>query len=203
MDETLFIPTSILNDIRRTAINLIETKIINSFKRNTDSNFIKIKSNCSKKSSKQTSLLLNILNLDYNYSLLKHFDKIYIPLKYFADKKYEDIIKNLEHNSKIYIYMPAIIKDRFYSLIKSKVNLTLEKFNISGAVVSEMSSINLFKNKELIANYNFNIFNSYSAKEIENFGFNCITLSPELQSEELSNIKLDNTDVIKIVSIYV
>lgn len=196
MDENLFIPTSILNDIRRTAINLIETKIINSFKRNTDSNFIKMKSNCSKKSSKQTSLLLNILNLDYNYSLLKHFDKIYIPLKYFADKKYEDIIKNLEHNSKIYIYMPAIIKDRFYSLIKSKVNLTLEKFNISGAVVSEMSSINLFKNKELIANYTFNIFNSYSAKEIENFGFNCITLSPELQSEELSNIKLDNTEVI-------
>ena len=59
-----------------------------------------------------------------------------------------------------------------------------------------MSSIDLFKNKALIANYNFNIFNSYSAKEVEKQGFSCITLSPELQSKELSNIKTQNKEII-------
>ena len=36
LDENVFIPTSILNDIRRTAIILIEEKIINSFKKESN-----------------------------------------------------------------------------------------------------------------------------------------------------------------------
>ena len=49
---------------------------------------------------------------------------------------------------------------------------------------------------DIIANYNFNIFNSYSAFELEKLGFSNITLSPELTSDELSKIKYDNKEVI-------
>ena len=238
MKEYLFIPTSVLNNIRRTAINLIEEKILLSFKRKSDYNLDFSLQNtnidkspsteslknqifenfASKKSSPSNALLLNILNTEYDYSKLKHFDKIYVPLKYFADKKYENILKILEQKSKIYIYMPVVVKDRFLSTIESMVNKALQYFKISGAVVSEMSSISIFKNKsdgksiakeldqnidqnidknfELIANYNFNIFNSFSASEVEKFGFSSVTLSPELTADELSKIKLKNKEVI-------
>lgn len=252
MKEYLFIPTSVLNDIRRTAINLIEEKILQSFKRKASCNFdsssksivFEMHSNeeiqqnisykdysskklqqspnfenvVSKKSNPQKALLLNILNTEYDYSKLKHFDKIYVPLKYFADKKYENILKILEQKSKIYIYMPVVVKDRFLSTIESMVNKALQYFKISGAVISEMSSISIFKNKsdgksiakeldqnidqnidnnfELIANYNFNIFNSYSASEVEKLGFSNITLSPELTANELSEINIKNKEVI-------
>ena len=252
MNENLFIPTSVLNNIRRTAINLIEEKILQSFKRKASCNFdsssksivFEMHSNeeiqqnssykdysstklqqspnfenvVSKKSNPQKALLLNILNTEYDYSKLKHFDKIYVHLKYFADKKYENILKILEQKSKIYIYMPVVVKDRFLSTIESMVNKALQYFKISGAVVSEMSSISIFKNKsdgksiakeldqnidqnidknfELIANYNFNIFNSFSASEVEKFGFSSVTLSPELSADEISEIKLKNKEII-------
>lgn len=199
MNEDLFIPTSVLNDIRRTAINQIETKIIDSFKRisNLDKLEFENFALCNlATSSQQKALLLNVLNIDYDYSKLKHFDKIYIPLKYFANKKYEKVLHILESKSKLYIYMPVVIKDRFLPTIKSLVSKALEAFNISGAVVSEMSSINLFKNKDLVANYNFNIFNSYSASEVEKLGFSSVTLSPELTAEELTNISIKDKEII-------
>ena len=199
MNEDLFIPTSVLNDIRRTAINLIETKILDSFKRisNLDKLEFENFALCNlATSSQQKALLLNVLNIDYDYSKLKHFDKIYIPLKYFSNKKYKKVLHILESKSKLYIYMPVVIKDRFLPTIKSLVSKALETFNISGAVVSEMSSINLFKNKDLVANYNFNIFNSYSASEVEKLGFSSVTLSPELTAEELKNISIKDKEII-------
>jgi len=240
MKEYLFIPTSVLNDIRRTAINLIEEKILQSFKRKSDydldfslqnTNIDKSPSTeslknqsfenfASKKSSPAKALLLNILNTEYDYSKLKPFDRIYVPLKYFSDKKYENILKILEQKSKLYIYMPVVVKDRFFSTIESMVNKALQSYTISGAIVSEMSSISIFKNKikserefiakgqgqnideniyknfELIANYNFNVFNSYSAFEIKKIGFSSVTLSPELTADELSKINLKNKEVI-------
>ena len=197
LDDNIFIPTSILNDIRRTAINLIEDKIINSFKRKSNSLITKIESNSEAIIKHQEkALLLNILNTNYDYSKLKHFDRIYIPLKYFSDKNYEKILKVLETKFKLYIYMPVVVKDRYLSKIKKYVENALEKYNISGAVVSEMSSISLFKNMDLIANYNFNIFNSYSSAEMQKLGFSSITLSPELDKSELSNICANNKEVI-------
>ncbi len=44
--------------------------------------------------TKTISVLLNILNLDFDYSRLDGFDNIYIPLKYFSIKKYDGILKN-------------------------------------------------------------------------------------------------------------
>ena len=199
MNEALFIPTSVLNDIRRTAINLIEANIIANFKRTSNIDKLEFENfaQCNlATSSQQKALLLNVLNTDYDYSKLKHFDKIYIPLKYFSNKKYEKILHIIENKSKLYIYMPVVIKDRFLPTIKSLVSKALEKFNIYGAIVSEMSSIDLFKNKDLIANYNFNVFNSYSASELENLSFSSVTLSPELTAEELTNINIQNKEII-------
>ena len=195
LDDNLFIPTSIINEIRRQAINRIEEKILNSFKRKID---LKIENDYTNRESsvQEKALLLNILNLDFDYSKLKHFDKIYIPLKYFSDNNYTEILKILENKSNLYIYMPVVIKDRYLTTIESIVKKAINSFKIKGAVVSEISSIYLFKNMELIANYNFNIFNSYSSSEMKNLGFTNITLSPELTSNEISNIHEENKEVI-------
>ena len=195
LDDNLFIPTSIINEIRRQAINRIEEKILDSFKRKID---LKIEDTYTNKesSNQEKSLLLNTLNLSYDYSNLKHFDKIYIPLKYFADKNYTEILKVLENKSNLYIYMPVVVKDRYLSTIETLVKNAINSFKIKGAVVSEMSSVHLFENMEIMANYNFNIFNTYTAFELNKLGFTTITLSPELSPDELSNIKANNKEVI-------
>ena len=195
LDDNLFIPTSIINEIRRQAINRIEEKILASFKRKIDLKIENIFTNTDSSIQKK-ALLLNTLNLDFDYSKLKYFDKIYIPLKYFSNKNYAEILKLLENKSNLYIYMPVVVKDRYLTTIESLVKNVINNFNIKGAVVSEMSSIHLFKNMDIIANYNFNIFNSYTAFELKKLGFTNITLSPELTPDELSSIKANNKEVI-------
>ena len=197
LDKNLFIPTSVLNDIRRTAISLIEEKIISSFKRESNCLIKKIGSNSDAVIKPQEkALLLNILNAEYDYYKLKNFDRIYIPLKYFSKKEYEKIIKTLEKKSKIYIYMPVVVKDRYLLTIKNMAQNALKKYNISGAVISELSSLELFNNMDLIANYNFNILNSYTSSEIQKLGFSSLTISPELDENELSKINATNKEII-------
>ena len=208
LDDNLFIPTSILNDIRRQAISKIENKIIENFKRTFDNKLYAINFGDTKFQQKRTdlyrkeptpivkSLLLNTLNIDFDYSKLKCFDRIYVPLKYFADKRFANILNILSNNSKLYIYMPLIVKDRYLSTIENIVDKAIKEHDISGAVVSEISSLHLFKDLDLIANYTLNVYNSHTALELKNLGFSTITLSPELDGAELSMLKSTSTEVI-------
>lgn len=199
LDDNLFIPTSILNDIRRQSIYRIECKILKSFKRK--SNFIldnKIIKNLSYSSSPKKAVLLNILDISYDYSKLQHVDRIYIPLKYFCNKKYDQIIKILSQKSKIYIYLPVVIKDRFMENIHNSIIKAYKNYNISGFVISEISSLDFLKkqNTDLIANYNFNIFNSFTAMQVKDLGFSTVTLSPELENRDLLDINFSEKEII-------
>ena len=69
---------------------------------------------------KMVSVLLNILNLDFDYSNLDKIDNIYIPLKYFLNNKYSEILFILQQKFKLYIYMPTIIKDTYSNLFYTR-----------------------------------------------------------------------------------
>ena len=119
LDDNLFLPLSVLNEIRRISLSKLENAIINSFKRNSK-NILFTKQNMpiSQKESVKISLLLNILNLDFNYENLRDAHKLYIPLKYFNNLKYFDLIKNLSEKFNIYIYLPTILRNNKYNLSK-------------------------------------------------------------------------------------
>ena len=194
----LFIPVSTINEIRRQCISKIEEKILKSFKRTSDEYIEQICFNYNEPQIQQKSVLLNALNVTYDYSSLDSVDRIYIPLKYFCDNNYSQIINILSQNSKLYIYMPVVIKDRFYNSINDKLKYAFNKYNISGCVISELSSIKFFENiqTDLIANYNFNVFNSLTAKQLKNLGFSLVTVSPELDSAEQSKICIQDKESI-------
>ena len=58
--------------------------------------FAQNKTNLSNCIPPKISVLLNIINLDFDYSKLKNIDNLYIPVKYFINKKYENILKEIE-----------------------------------------------------------------------------------------------------------
>ena len=198
LDNDLFIPTSILNDIRRQALAEIEGKILKSFKRTSEVEYIGKNFNSSNIDSQEKVILLNELYKNYNYSNLKNVDKIYLPLKYFVSNDFTDILNTLSHKGKLYLYMPFIIKDKYIKSIRNCIENIVSKFNICGFVISEYSSIDYLKmfNKDVIANYNFNVYNSYTLNKLKSFGFSNITLSPELQQDELMEISDSKSEVI-------
>ena len=210
LDENLHIPSiSALNNARRTAINMLQEKIMNKFleRRNENSSkqVVSLTSlhdgKCSFENTnnvlqRKISILLENINLEYDYTKLENVDNIYIPLKYFSIKKYSDILKTLEQKFKIYIYMPTIIKANYRNLLFSTIEKTISNYNIKGFVISNISNLKLLENVlnnpnnkfELIANYTFNIFNLYSVNELKNLGLDKFTISPESTKEIIDSI---------------
>ena len=194
LDEGLYIPSiSKLNQLRRNALEKLENLAISKFSRDPITISFENNTKITKNENTKISLLLNELNLEYDYSVLEQVDKIYIPFKYFLDKKYFNILNSLSNN--LYIYMPSIIRKNYKKLIKTNLNSILENFKISGFVISNLADLELLPKDskyEIIGNYTLNVFNNYTIKELENLNITKTTLSPELSKLSLShNIIID------------
>ena len=203
LDPNIFLPkfSATLNDLRRKVLESVYDYAISNIKKTCikkvepDSLNNEVKNslnNC----TNAISVLLNILNLDFDYSRLDGFDNIYIPLKYFSIKKYDGILKTLEQKFNVYIYMPTIIKANYRNLLFSNIFNTIENHNIKGFVISNISNLllleNVLKNPDynfdLIANYTFNVFNLHSELELKNLGINKYTISPESTKEIINRL---------------
>ena len=214
LDDNLFLPVSILNEIRRIAIDKIENAIIQDFKRhyleqNKKDNETKtittnnIKSNYKNTTNTKISLLLNILNKDFDYNLLNNIDRLYIPLKYFGNNDYFEIINTLCAKANVYIYMPTVLKQNYYKKTKTIITNSLNSFTIKGAVLSHISQIDLFNNKhiEIIGNYTLNIYNSSSISELKKLSLSSITISPELDEQSIIDVS-KNSPLPKELIVY-
>ena len=203
LDPDIFLPkfSATLNDLRRKVLESVYDYAISNIKRTCikkiepDSLNNEVK-NSLNDNTKTISVLLNILNLDFDYSKLDGFDNIYIPLKYFSIKKYDGILKTLEQKFNVYIYMPTIIKANYRNLLFSNIFNTIENHNIKGFVISNISNLlllenvlkNLDYNFDLIANYTFNVFNLHSVLELKKLGIDKYTISPESTKEIINRL---------------
>ena len=195
LDDGLFIQSiSSLNELRRQAISEYQQKLISSFKRNSielsdflENRFIKTTFNYNKK----ISLLLNVLNTNFDYSNLHDVDRIYIPLKYFRAKKYANILSAITQIFDTYIYMPTIIRNNL------NIESIIKNYDIKGFVLSNIGDFELLKNYsskyKFICNYTFNIYNDLTINELN---VDTVTLSPELNKLDLQNIYANNTELI-------
>ncbi len=205
LDNNIFLPkfSATLNDLRRKSLDLAYEFAISNIKRTSNANIsndyddINSKSNVDNSSifkEKNISVLLNILNTDFNYTDLTGFDNVYIPLKYFSIKKYSKIITDLQNKFNIYIYMPTIIRANYRNLFFANIENTIKTYKIKGFIISNISNLRLLEkvvnksNFEIIANYTFNIFNLYSVNELKNLGINKFTISPESTKEIIDNL---------------
>ena len=191
LDGGLFVPhISAINELRRNAINEFSKKILKNDYRNIDYNYneIDLKENISK-SMHTYSLLLNKIDTTYDYTLLENVDRLYIPLLFFNNEKYLEILKYLTNNFNTYIFLPNILKDTFKNVAKSIIQKTLLNYKIKGFVIGNISYISLLSeyknNYEFIGNYTLNIFNNFS---INSLNLNSITISPELNKNEINQI---------------
>ena len=204
LDDNLFIPVSILNDIRRQGINMVREQIVDSFKHHdiTKFNFenMHISPNSKSNNSPKIALLLN--NLDFDYSQLDNVDKLYIPLKYFMNANYSEHLKYFSDNFNLYIYMPTIIRKNYIELFKNVLDKSVNRFNIKGIVISNLSELELLpssKKLDIVGNYTLNLYNTISAKTLKDLNFSTVTISPELDENgilDLCKNSFENNELI-------
>ena len=213
LDDNVFLPKiSILNELRRLALENVENYAISKIHRTISKEYLEeqeliknetlenmrtfAKSKINYSTSPKISLLLNILNTEFDYSKLENVENIYIPLKYFTNKKYENILKLLNEKFNTYIYLPTILKENYKNLFYSFAEKTIKNYDIEGFVISNIADIQLLnelyadlnKHFKIIANYTFNIFNSHSVLELKKLDINRFTISPESDENILTNL---------------
>ena len=196
LDDNLFLPISSLNDLRRTILENIEKQTLDKIKRTSNCCYTPIVSNASNlKNNYKISLLLNDLNLEYDYSKLDGVHNLYIPLKFFVNKNYENILNVLNKKFSTYIYLPTIIRANYRNLFYDNIVNTTKKYNIKGIVLSNISNFMLIsdlyksnKNLELIANYTFNIYNNETINKLNDLQISKYIVSPELDKLSILNL---------------
>ena len=200
LDDNLYIPSiSSLNELRRDSLSKLENLVLSKYINQVDLVKLNLKHNNLNTHNKKVAVLLNTINLNFDYSNLNNVDKLYIPLKYFILEDYSSILKNLCDNFNLYIYMPTIIRKNYKNIIANKLDKILEKFKICGFVISHISQIEMTKkyNLELIGNYTLNVFNNLSINELNNIGLSTITYSPELDKSFINFLDIPkNSELI-------
>lgn len=218
LDDNVFIPKlSILNELRRTALEQVQDYAISNCSRNYSEkelaknssysmkdnilsdmrNYVKNDISLAKIQTPKISVLLNCLNLNFDYSKLSNeIDNIYVPLKFFTNKKYENILKLLSKNFDTYIYMPTIIKGNYKNLFYVNAESSVKKYDVKGFVISNICNIKLLnelftdldKYFKLVSNYTFNVYNSNTVLALKNLGISRFTISPELDKKTISSL---------------
>ena len=208
MDNDIFIPSiKDLNEIRRMALLKLENMIIAKVKRisqfsedDLDGIYTKDQSSSLNKMKiveeprKNIAIYLNVIQPEFDYSKLskKYISSVYIPLRFFMRKEYAEALETITSNFKTYIYMPAIIKANYKNVIKHGLEDFIDKFNISGFVVSSLGDFVLLekykKKYEFIGNFSLNSFNVNTINIYHNLGIKRVTLSPELNLHDIENI---------------
>ncbi len=198
LDENTYIPKiSAINKLRRDCLEDLTNQAIKRFEREPKDKFTLENDNLNK-SSKLTrltptnkilySLDLEKINIEYDYKELSNIDRIYVPIKYFINKKYSEILNILKNKGDLYIKFPTILRDNYKNITFNSLDDFIKNYNIKGIVINNISGIdyaNKYKDLNIIANYSLNVFNVKTIQTLMELGINTVTLSPELDKKTL------------------
>lgn len=199
ISENIIVPISSINELRRIALEELEIKITDSFKRESKNVGVDASVDSQTKDKNvgadasvdpQISILLNELNNNINYASIKDIDNVYLPFKLFLNKEFKNTIKNICEKFNTFIYLPTITKGIYSKLLNDNLEEILKK-NLKGIVVSNISQLKMlekYKTIQKIANYTMNVSNNETVKHLEILGLKKIILSPEFDKNNLENI---------------
>ena len=187
IDENLFIPLSLLKNIKRDGIKLLEEKILESYKRESYGKSYK---------KKDTEKPNNLYNKKYNSEkeLKKNNEKenSYIIISAVVSNERQKKLLEKYNIKKIYYKS---------NHIKFNSNSSSNRDKSSPILVSKLKDIIINKNEKVIVNWNMNIINKLTIEALEDFSnIETVILSPEISFEDIKTI--GETKVNKAILIY-
>lgn len=215
IDQNVVIPISELNNIRREAAEQLENKIILSGRNKIDTandsvinsidylpkDLLELK-NINKHKKVKLSVMLysfdtNVINNVINIDLSKlNADRLYIPFNNILNEKVKDLIKSYREKgnaNEIYAYIPAIIKGKYSDIIKrnlSEISKLVDGFLVGNIGTTKIIKDKLGENVNIIADYSFNILNSFSMNFLKESGYKGAMLSYEMNLHQLNSLRL-------------
>ncbi|MEJ8751087.1 U32 family peptidase [Lagierella sp. ICN-221743] len=173
IDDDIFIPVRILNEMRREIVGKLDEEISN-FNKRVPLDYVSLKQ-LKLSDFKDKNISVNIEENIFSTG---------------TDNEYGDIYtENIDELSSEKFYkMPRLQFEKEFKVLNSK----LKEKDFRGFLVNNLGDIQFireeFKNKDIIGDYGLNVLNIYSYLFLKQLGIKRITLSTELNLKELNEI---------------
>nr|WP_288523268.1 U32 family peptidase [uncultured Romboutsia sp.] len=192
LDDNVSLPISLLNQMRRDCIELLDKERVSIKNRKYKNKIVKYKPVLYNR-NKQQEISVKVKNLEQLESALEcGVDRIY-----YEDTNTIDKGKSLamKYTKKVIYSAPRIIRNKEYNHLAKANNAGVESVQ-----VGNYGSIDYFKDKKLNIDYYLNAFNSETINYYKEIGADTLCISQELNINEIKEtIKYTDINIESVV----
>lgn len=192
LDDNVSLPISLLNQMRRDCIELLDKERVSIKNRKYKNKTVKYKPVLYNR-NKQQEISVKVKNLEQLESALEcGLDRIYYEDTNTIDKAMSLAMK---YNKKVIYSAPRIIRNKEYNHLAKANNAGVESVQ-----VGNYGSIDYFKDKKLNIDYYLNAFNSETINYYKEIGADTLCISQELNINEIKEtIKYTDINIESVV----
>lgn len=192
LDDNVSLPISLLNQMRRDCIELLDKERVSIKNRKYKNKTVKYKPVLYNR-NKQQGISVKVKNLEQLESALEcGVDRIYYEDTNTIDKGMSLAMK---YNKKVIYSAPRIIRNKEYNHLAKANNAGVESVQ-----VGNYGSIDYFKDKKLNIDYYLNAFNSETINYYKEIGADTLCISQELNINEIKEtIKYTDINIESVV----
>lgn len=192
LDDNVSLPISLLNQMRRDCIELLDKERVSIKNRKYKNKIVKYKP-VQYNRNKQQEISVKVKNLEQLESALEcGLDRIYYEDTNTIDKAMRFAMK---YNKKVIYSAPRIIRNKEYNHLAKANNAGVESVQ-----VGNYGSIDYFKDKKLNIDYYLNAFNSETINYYKEIGADTLCISQELNINEIKEtIKYTDINIESVV----
>ena len=192
LDDNVSLPISLLNQMRRDCIELLDKERVSIKNRKYKNKIVKYKPVLYNR-NKQQEISVKVKNLEQLESALEcGVDRIYYEDTNTIDKAMSLAMK---YNKKVIYSAPRIIRNKEYNHLAKANNAGVESVQ-----VGNYGSIDNFKDKKLNIDYYLNAFNSETINYYKEIGADTLCISQELNINEIKEtIKYTDINIESVV----
>ena len=192
LDDNVSLPISLLNQMRRDCIELLDKERVSIKNRKYKNKIVKYKPVLYNR-NKQQEISVKVKNLEQLESALEcGVDRIYYEDTNTIDKGMSLAMK---YNKTVIYSAPRIIRNKEYNHLAKANNAGVESVQ-----VGNYGSIDYFKDKKLNIDYYLNAFNSETINYYKEIGADTLCISQELNINEIKEtIKYTDINIESVV----
>ena len=192
LDDNVSLPISLLNQMRRDCIELLDKERVSIKNRKYKNKIVKYKPVLYNR-NKQQEISVKVKNLEQLESALEcGVDRIYYEDTNTIDKGMSLAMK---YDKKVIYSAPRIIRNKEYNHLAKANNAGVESVQ-----VGNYGSIDYFKDKKLNIDYYLNAFNSETINYYKEIGADTLCISQELNINEIKEtIKYTDINIESVV----
>lgn len=192
LDDNVSLPISLLNQMRRDCIELLDKERVSIKNRKYKNKTVKYKPVLYNR-NKQQEISVKVKNLEQLESALEcGLDRIYYEDTNTIDKGMSLAMK---YDKKVIYSAPRIIRNKEYNHLAKANNAGVESVQ-----VGNYGSIDYFKDKKLNIDYYLNAFNSETINYYKEIGADTLCISQELNINEIKEtIKYTDINIESVV----